>query len=66
MRFLKINNQHAVNTELIQQLKVTGHEQNCHLCAVMSNGDMVILSRHISFPSAEVALRDLMDTLERS
>jgi hypothetical protein len=66
MKFLKINNQHAINTELIQQLKVTGHEQNCHLCAVMSNGDMVIISRHISFPSAELALRDLMNTLEEA
>lgn len=66
MKFLKINNQHAVNTELIQQLKVTGHEQNCHLCAVMSNGDMVILSRHTSFLGAELALRDLMNTLEEA
>ncbi len=65
MRFLKISTQHALNTEHIAELKVTGREDAARLIAVMKDSTLpVIISHHKNFRSAEIALADLIDSLE--
>jgi hypothetical protein len=64
MKYLKISAQHAVRTDQIAELKVTGREDNCSVIAVLKNSDPVTIKWCKSFDDAERALQDTLGTIE--
>lgn len=64
MKFIKVNPQLALPVDKIGALAVGGRENAANLNVSMVSGESYILAYFKDFRSAELALLDLVDTLE--